>query len=69
MKSNIRLANEWDMIAQYGNCLRKDKMSYAIGVIEEFNPNFSFSIPLLSSRQYSVSNGLPKDLDKYYTTV
>jgi hypothetical protein len=71
MESNSRLANEWDMIDQYGNCLRRDKMSYAMGVIEEFHPNFSFCIPLPSSRQsmYSVSNGLLTNLDKYYTTA
>jgi hypothetical protein len=64
MESNKRLAYEWKIMQEYTNCLIKDKMLYAMGVIEEFHPNFSFCIPLPSKRRNMTpdTTNLPKGL-------
>jgi hypothetical protein len=42
IESNNHLAYEWNIMQEYTNCLIKDKMSYAMGVIKEFDRQIFF---------------------------
>jgi hypothetical protein len=55
MESNSRLAYEWKIMQEYTKCLIKDKMLYAMGVIEEFHPNFSVYSVTEQSAEYVFS--------------
>jgi hypothetical protein len=42
IESNNRLAYEWNIMQEYTNSLIKEKISYAMGVIEEFHRQIFF---------------------------